>query len=93
MSAGLQSEGYWLLLLGLLAFTICGAAAMAIVEPDLEQVQTAVKHGILSLIVLDAAVTVEVNSRYYAFWHLDAPDSQHALGQVGVFDVTLDSHS
>jgi UbiA prenyltransferase family len=62
---GLQSEGYWLLLLGLLGFTILRRCGMAIAEPTSEQVQTAVKHGLQSLIMLDAAVTVEVNSQYY----------------------------
>jgi 4-hydroxybenzoate polyprenyltransferase len=67
---GMQSEGYWLLLLALLAFTIVRRCIVAVVEPEPALVQAAVKHGILSLIVLDAAVTVEVSSWYYAFWLL-----------------------
>lgn len=62
---GLQSEGYWLLLLGLLGFTILRRCGMAIAEPTSGQVQTAVKHALQSLIMLDAAVTVDVNSQYH----------------------------
>ncbi len=64
---GLQSEGYWLLLLGLLGFTILRRCGMAIAEPNPKQVQAAVKHALQSLIMLAAAVTVEVQSQsYYA---------------------------
>jgi hypothetical protein len=63
---GLQSEGYWLLLLGLLTLTILRRCGTAIAEPSSEQVQAAVKHALQSLIVLDAAVVVEVNGLYYA---------------------------
>jgi hypothetical protein len=73
---GLQSEGYWLLLLGLLGFTILRRCGMAIAEPTSEQVQTAVKHGLQSLIILDAAVTVEVNSQYY-----------YALGMIALLSI------
>jgi 4-hydroxybenzoate polyprenyltransferase len=62
---GLQSEGYWWLLLGMLGFTILRRCGMAIAEPTPEQVQTAVKHALQSLIVLDAALTVEVNGQYH----------------------------
>jgi 4-hydroxybenzoate polyprenyltransferase len=67
---GLRSEGYWLLLLGLLGLTVVRRCGAAILEPSPVQVQAAVKHALQSLIVLDAAVTVEVNSLYYAVWIL-----------------------
>lgn len=62
-------ETTWYLLLGMLAFTIMRRATMAISDPSPSQVQMAVKHSILSLIVLDAAVVLVVNPPqhwYYA---------------------------
>jgi 4-hydroxybenzoate polyprenyltransferase len=61
----LRGEAYWWLLLGLLAFTILRRLSMAIMDPSPRQVQWAVKHSILSLIMLDAAVAVEVSHWSY----------------------------
>lgn len=57
--------GYYWLLLGLLMVTVlrrCGAAAM---DPSPPLVQAAVKHSILSLIVLDAATAAAVSDPLY----------------------------
>ena len=56
---------YWLLL-GMLAFMILRRCMIAISDPSPRQVQLAVKHGILSLIMLDAAVSVYVAAPGYA---------------------------
>ena len=59
-----QSEAVWIILMGLLAFTIlrrCGTAAF---DPTPRQVQLAVKHAVMSIIVLDAAVALEVANWY-----------------------------
>jgi len=61
-----QSEAVWIMLMGLLAFTIlrrCGTAAL---DGRPWQVQLAVKHAVMSIIVLDAAVVLEVANWYYA---------------------------
>lgn len=61
-----QSETIWIVLVGLLAFSIlrrCGTAAL---DPTPRQVQFAVKHALMSIIVLDAAVALEVANWYYA---------------------------
>jgi 4-hydroxybenzoate polyprenyltransferase len=61
-----QTQPVWIILLGLLAFSIlrrCGTAAL---DPTPRQVQLAVKHAVMSIIVLDAAVVLEVASWYYA---------------------------
>ncbi|MCO6457196.1 MAG: hypothetical protein J5I93_18015, partial [Pirellulaceae bacterium] len=62
----LRGEGYWWMLVGLLGFTILRRLSMAIADPSPRQVQWAVKHGILSLIMLDAAVALEVSHWSYA---------------------------
>ena len=56
----LAHETTWLLLLGLLAFTIVRRCTVAVVEPSPQNVQLAVKNGIWSLIMLDAAVALLV---------------------------------
>lgn len=63
---GLESQAFWFLLLGMLAVTILRRCVAALYNPGPEQVQAAVKHGIQSLIVLNAAVAVEVSSLEYA---------------------------
>ena len=63
---GLPSETVWILLLTLLGFTILRRCAVAIADPRPHQVQLAVKVGILSIIVLDAAVALEVSHWHYA---------------------------
>lgn len=60
------SEIYWWLLLGLLGFTIMRRCNLAILDPKPPLIQSAVKHAILSLIVLDAAVTLEFCHPLYA---------------------------
>jgi 4-hydroxybenzoate polyprenyltransferase len=62
----LQSETVWWVLLALLGFTILRRAAVAISDPRPQAVQTAVKVAILSIIVLDAAVALEVSHWFYA---------------------------
>jgi 4-hydroxybenzoate polyprenyltransferase len=62
----LQSETVWLVLLALLGFTILRRAAVAIASPGPKTVQTAVRVAILSIIVLDAAVVLEVSHWFYA---------------------------
>lgn len=64
-SSQLTEQTYYLLL-GLLAFTILRRCGIAISNPTPQQVQFAVKHGILSLIVLNAAVALGVSQWYYA---------------------------
>jgi 4-hydroxybenzoate polyprenyltransferase len=56
----LRQESTWLLLLGLLAFTIMRRCAIAVVEPEPRRVQLAVQHAIWSLIMLDAALVLLV---------------------------------
>jgi hypothetical protein len=50
----------------LLGFTILRRAGVAIVDPRPETVQMAVRVAILSIIVLDAAVVLEVSHWFYA---------------------------
>lgn len=66
MPTTLRGESYWWLLLGLLAFTILRRLSMAIADPSPRQIQWAVKHSILSLIMLDAAVALEVSHWSFA---------------------------
>lgn len=54
-------------LLGLLALTVLRRALAAVFDPSPQKVQTAVKHSILSLIWLDAAVCAAVAPLPYAF--------------------------
>ena len=54
-----------MLLLGMLSITILRRCLVAVSEPTAETVQAAVRHAILSLIVLDAAVAVEVSHWIY----------------------------
>ena len=63
---GMKSEGYWFLLLGLLGVTILRRCVAAVLNPGPEEVQAAVKHGIQSLIVLNAAVVAELGRLDYA---------------------------
>jgi len=62
---GLESQGSWILLLALLAATILRRCVVAIVQPEPELVRMAVRHAILSLIVLDAAIVAEANHWLY----------------------------
>jgi 4-hydroxybenzoate polyprenyltransferase len=62
---GLASEGTWMLLLALLAATILRRCAVAVAHPAPAPVQMAVRHAILSLIVLDAAVVAEASDWRY----------------------------
>ncbi len=62
----LQSETVWWALLALLGFTILRRAAVAIADPRPSAVQLTVKVAILSIIVLDAAVVLEVSHWFYA---------------------------
>jgi 4-hydroxybenzoate polyprenyltransferase len=50
----------WFLLIGLLGANILWRALFAVTDPAPQRVQAAVKHGIVSLIVLDAAVSLAV---------------------------------
>jgi len=61
-----EDELWWVLLLAALAFTILRRCGSAISDPTPWKVQMAVKHSILSIIVLDAAVTLEVCHWYHA---------------------------
>lgn len=56
---------YWMLL-GLLMVTVLRRSLSAVLDPSPERVQAAVKHGILSLIWLDAATALAVSSPAYA---------------------------
>jgi 4-hydroxybenzoate polyprenyltransferase len=59
-------ERWWLLMLGLLALPIARRCAMTIADPAPERVQLAVKHCLMSIIVLDAAVVFVVTGGYEA---------------------------
>jgi 4-hydroxybenzoate polyprenyltransferase len=54
-------------LLGLLALTVLRRALAAVLDPSSPKVQSAVKHSILSLIWLDAAIVAAVAPLPYAF--------------------------
>src|SRR5262245_51115849 len=70
MSAGgfwrhaVQTEHYWILL-GLLMVTVVRRCAVAALDPTPEKVQAAVKHSILSLILLDAATAAAIAGPVY----------------------------
>jgi 4-hydroxybenzoate polyprenyltransferase len=53
-------ERWWLLMLGLLGLPIARRCALALADPGPERVQAAVKHCLMSIIVLDAAVVFVV---------------------------------
>ena len=57
--------GWWLALMAVLALTILRRCARAMAVPSPSNVQMAVKHAILSIILLDAAVTLRVGPWYY----------------------------
>jgi 4-hydroxybenzoate polyprenyltransferase len=57
----LARESTWLLLLGLIAFTIARRCVMAVARPSPTTVQRAVTNAVWSLIVLDAAVVLLVS--------------------------------
>ena len=59
-------ERWWWLMLALLAFPIARRCVTAVAAPTPERVQLAVKHCLLSIIVLDAAVTLVAGSGYDA---------------------------
>jgi 4-hydroxybenzoate polyprenyltransferase len=54
------------LLLALLMFTVLRRASAAVVDPQPQKVQAAVKHSILSLIWLDAAIVLAIAPPAYA---------------------------
>jgi len=58
----IASPAMWYLLLGMLAFVIARRCGLAILDPSPHRVQTAVRHCIWSLIVLDASVALLVSS-------------------------------
>lgn len=60
----LQSEIFWMLLM-LLSATIARRSLSAALKPSPQRVQTAVKQCIVSLIMLDAAVTMAVAGPYW----------------------------
>lgn len=53
-------ERWWLLMLGLLGLPIARRCALALADPGPERVQAAVKHCLMSIIVLDGAVVFVV---------------------------------
>ena len=57
-------EYVWVALLCLLAFSILRRSSTAAFDPTPRQVQLAVKHAVMSIIVLDAAVALEVANWY-----------------------------
>ena len=59
-------ERWWLLMLALLGLPIARRSVMTIADPVPERVQAAVKQCLLSIIVLDAAVTFVVGNWYDA---------------------------
>jgi 4-hydroxybenzoate polyprenyltransferase len=61
-----MDETYWLILIGLLAFTIIRRCSTAVTNPSPLRVQLAVKNAIWSLIVIDAAVVLLVCSPQWA---------------------------
>lgn len=61
-----KDELYWWLLILASAVTILRRCSMAILAPTPQHVQATVKHCILSLIVLDAAIALNVASFEYA---------------------------
>ena len=66
----LTRESYWLLLIFLLAFPIVRRCISAIMQPEPVRVQMAVKHAIVSLILLDAAVVAQAAGPRGALWAL-----------------------
>jgi 4-hydroxybenzoate polyprenyltransferase len=66
---GVGSEFRWYLLLALLGFTIVRRCLVAMTDPGPRQVQLAVRHGILSIIVLDAAVTLAMTFQVGGWYH------------------------
>jgi 4-hydroxybenzoate polyprenyltransferase len=85
-AAAIKSETVWIVLLALLAFTILRRCAVAIADPTPRQVQLAVKVGILSIIVLDAAVVLDVSHWHYAVGLLVLLVPTIALGR-GVYST------
>ncbi|MCH2127155.1 MAG: UbiA family prenyltransferase [Pirellulaceae bacterium] len=65
VTSKIAQEGTWYMLLGLVALPVLRRAAFAISDPRPEQVQLAVKSAILSLIVIDAFICLDVAD--YAF--------------------------
>jgi len=61
-----EGELWWVFLMAALGFTVLRRCGAAISDPAPWKVQMAVKHSILSIIVLDAAVTLEVCHWYHA---------------------------
>lgn len=59
-------ERWWLLMLALLGLPIARRCVMTVADPVPERVQAAVKQCLLSIIVLDAAVTFVVGNWYDA---------------------------
>jgi len=73
-----SNETVWPLMLMLLAFTIVRRAIVAVRKPEPRYVQFAVKHAILSLIVINAAVVLAVS-----------PNSYAAIGTLALLAPTL----
>lgn len=65
-SGSMPAELVWVFLVCVLAFFILRRCGTAAIDPTPRQVQLAVKHAIMSIIVLDAAVVLEVANWYYA---------------------------
>ena len=66
----LTQESYWLLLIFLLAFPIVRRCISAVMQPGPVRVQMAVKHAIVSLILLDAAVVAQAAGPRGPLWAL-----------------------
>lgn len=65
-SGSVPPELVWVILICMLAFFILRRCGTAAIDPTPGHVQLAVKHAIMSIIVLDAAVALEVANWYYA---------------------------
>ncbi len=65
-SGNMSPELVWVSLICLLGFFILRRCGTAAIDPTPRQVQMAVKHAVISIIVLDAAVVLEVANWYYA---------------------------
>jgi len=79
-------ERWWWLMLALLALPIARRCVTTVADPTPERVQLAVKHCLLSIIVLDAAVTLVAGSGYDAVLVLPAVACR-AAGPLGVLDL------
>ncbi len=62
-------EGTWWMLLGLMGMTVLRRCGMAITDPVPVQVRLTVTHAIWSLIMLDAALALEVTARHGQWYY------------------------